>query len=37
MYELKTVLIIDPSSGASIGVPVNSFQLARSGKIPKHV
>jgi hypothetical protein len=33
-YFLWAAVAIEPSSGASISVPVNSLQLARSGNIP---
>jgi hypothetical protein len=35
VYTLEATLAIQPSSGASIGVPTNSLQMARSGNIPK--
>jgi hypothetical protein len=36
VFSLYWGLIIEPSSGVSIGVTPNSMQLARAGNIPKH-
>lgn len=36
MYPLQAAIIIDPSSGASIGIPTNLFQLPWSRNISKH-
>jgi hypothetical protein len=35
VYSLQAAVVIQPVSGASVGVPVTSFQLSRRGNLPK--